>query len=225
MSDTLFLWDLFGYHMHITLLDVMFSGIILFGVILALIGCCHRTCHCICCPGDNDKYHLWLYGSIRINDLITDIFVSYYMWKYYFSLENTIDFNIKSPYFKLLILCISSTTFIIIPYILNLIYCYIIICGKQSQTWANKSRVHSYFYRYSMVFIILILLTSDTYLSIEITSSNYLSLAIFDSGITIFDLQHKKHIKVLAVLLMEVKRIYGIYTYINNVIIHRIYQN
>ena len=155
--------------------------------------------------GDADRYMIMLKIGLRICDLITDIALSVTMWEYLFDTAN--EENKMTSRMQLILLTsitACSSLFIIIPFLINIrLTINVIRTVMNKKEWSNNETVKMYLLKFNKILFIFVLLTGDFYVSLELISSNFLSLKLFDCGITTYDLLKRRHHRLYSTILLE----------------------
>eukprot|EP01084_Bolivina_argentea_P116905 207647_1 len=184
-------------------------------VCLAVISCIHteysyrNDCRILtkngCYKSDVPSVRVVIKVFLRICDLITDVALVYTITGTYIMYQTEL----------LLILSVCSFTFLIIPYIINLIS--IVHISKLDNIVIERPTI--WFSKYMFVFVSLTLITGDCFVSAQVISSNLFGLNVFNSGLNIVQLNSIKHIQIINIVTESIPQsvIQGIYGYYNGI--------
>eukprot|EP01083_Nonionella_stella_P167376 562401_1 len=154
---------------------------------------------------DDSDWSVLLFVSLAISDFVTDISVS---------AEICHRFATDTGNALLYIAGIGSVIFIILPYTIN------IYTAVQIETYIAENEIAVlHFKRYRSLFVIVMLFTGSSYISVALFSSRLFALDICNSGLTKFELNKLTNLKLFASVLSENLPQTAIY------IIYIIYQN
>ncbi len=169
----------------------MIEGIIAFFIILAMLDCIHSKTGMNCgCFGfhqhDHWNYRVIIETSLRISDIASNLAVLYIMITYYF---------IMSTDLILFISLICNIFSITMAYLLNLIS----MC-KIVKLPTNSRGPMIWFDQHMIFFVFCVIITCDSYLSVQIISSNMFGLDLFNSGHSKIELKKIRFLKIILLI-------------------------
>ena len=183
---------LFGYQLILKIV----GGILFISVILSIFDYLHSKCHCgtcCCCGGLSDQYH-WpsiILIGMRYSDEILDISVLYWMSIYYLYTDQTDTNNLI-----IIILILVSVVSLLLTYLINLFSMYKIV-----KMQVKSSGPSIWFNKHMLFFVFMVLFTSDSYLTLNLISSNIFGMKLFNSGHTSIDLHRMRSTKTSTIVL------------------------
>ena len=156
-------------------------------------------------PVDSAQWTSWIIFGIQGWDFISDINLA---------IEISGDLNgngipdgsdkeedydgLKDANILMLIAAVGSSLSIIIPYIVNLG-----IAANIKRLIRRNNAAKAYFQNYAAVYVIFVVLSGGAYPALAIVSSNIFGLAIFNSGLTKYEMKRLSKIKIFGTIILE----------------------
>lgn len=155
-------------------------------------------CHTV----DSGKWSAILSFATQFYDLSSDAVFTVDVWTTWSALSS----GSTQQKQKVLISAIGSTSFLVIPYFVNLYSATRV--KRKGGVIARNNAVQTWFNAHSMIFIGFTMLSGSTYTAMQVIKSKVFGINLVSCGLTQFELKKLFHLKVLNnVFLQEVTQL------------------
>eukprot|EP01083_Nonionella_stella_P051375 136378_1 len=156
-------------------------------------------------PVDDAKWMALMIFGIQAWDFISDVNLAIEIWDDLNGNgipdeleENAEDITLANANIFIVISGAGATFFVVIPYVVN-----IIIAANIKKMIASNDAAKAYFQYYAAVFVSFVVLSGGAYPALAVVSSQIFGLAVFNSGLTAFELRALSKIKLFGTIILE----------------------